>query len=103
MAYTVMSNINESHEYTGLENIPEKDITRLRELAREWMDAAGSDVMEERKNSWRNLHDLKPTRPMILFETFSVSGFFDDGDLICENELLRNVEKTFASNLSYWS
>lgn len=102
MAYTVMSNMSESHEQTGLEDVSDKDISRLRKLAREWMDIAESDVMVQRKNDWRNLHDLKPSKPMILFETFTVAGFFDDGDLVCENELLRNVEKTFASNLKQY-
>ncbi|MCK5248330.1 MAG: hypothetical protein KAJ98_00105, partial [Spirochaetaceae bacterium] len=99
MAYTVMSNMSESHESSGLVNISDKDISRLRELAKEWMDIAENDIMAQRKTDWRNLHDLKPTKPIILFETFSVSGFFDDRNLVCENELLRNVEKTLAGNL----
>lgn len=102
MAYTVMSNMSQSQDSFGLEHISKGDITRLRELASEWMDIAENDVMAKRKIDWRNLHDLKPTRPMILFETFAVSGFFDDKSLICENELLRNVEKYFASNLKQY-
>ena len=102
MAYTVMSNMSESHESSGLMNISDKDINRLRELAKEWMDIAESDIMMKRKIDWRNLHDLIPSKPMILFETFTVAGFFDDGELLCENELLRNVEKTFASNLKQY-
>lgn len=102
MAYTVMSNMSESHESSGLVNISDKDISRLRELAKEWMDIAENDIMAQRKTDWRNLHDLKPTKPIILFETFSVSGFFDDRNLVCENELLRNVEKTLAGNLKQY-
>lgn len=102
MAYTVMSNMSESKDNIILDNISKKDINRLRELAKQWMEIASSDEMKTRKRDWRLLHDLKPVRPMILFEAISVSGFFNDEDLICENELLRNVEKTFATNLKQY-
>ena len=36
-------------------------------------------VMAERRRLWTALHDLEPVRPMILFETASVSGFVDPG------------------------
>ena len=79
----------------GFENLNENEINRLRELAKEYMEIASLDVMRERKEGWKLLHGLEPIRPMILFETFGVSGFVDDDeDLLCENELLRNVEKT---------
>ena len=102
MAYTVMSNMSESKDNIILNKISKKDIERLRELAKQWMEIASSDEMKTRKRDWRLLHDLKPVRPMILFEAISVSGFFNDEELICENELLRNVEKTFATNLKQY-
>lgn len=101
MAYTVMSNMSESNNII-LNTISKKDITRLRELAAQWMEVAQSDKMKTRKKNWGLLHDLKPVQPMILFETFAVSGFFSDDELLCENEMLRNVEKTFASNLKQY-
>ena len=98
MAYTVMSNMSESDKRDAhLENIQEKDIIRLRELAKQWMEIASLDVMAERKLGWKSLHGLKPIRPMILFETYTVSGFVnDDKELSCQNELLRNIEKTLV-------
>lgn len=66
---------------------------RLRNLASQWMEVAQSDVMEERKNNWRALKDLKPIRPMIHLETCSIEGFVDDQELKCQNEFLKNVER----------
>lgn len=104
MAYTVMSNLSESdRKEPHFANIDEKDIHRLRELAKEWVEIAALDEMQERKRGWKALHGLKPIRPMILFETFAVSGFVnDEEDLSCENELLRNVEKTMVYSLKQY-
>jgi hypothetical protein len=100
MAYTVMSNTSESEKREAhLENIDKKDISRLRELAKEWAETAALEVMQERKTGWKSLHGLKPTRPMILFETFGVSGFVTEEELTCENELLRNIERTMVYSL----
>lgn len=66
----------------------------LRGLAERWVEIANSKDMKEKKRMWKALKDLKPVRPMILFETLSVSGFITDEDIKCENELLRNVERT---------
>ena len=105
MAYTVMSNMSESDKREAhLENIEEKDVLRLRELAKPWMEIASLDVMAERKLGWRSLHGLKPIRPMVLFETYTVSGFVnDDEELSCQNELLRNIEKTLVYGIKQFN
>jgi hypothetical protein len=72
---------------------------RLRELAARYSEAARGDDMLEKKRMWKSLRDLKPERPMILFETLSVSGFIEDDELQCENKYLRNVERTFIQAL----
>ena len=64
----------------------------LRGLAARFADIAKSDVMAERKKLWRALHDLKPQRPMILFEPFFIEGYLADYEFQCKDPLLRNVE-----------
>jgi hypothetical protein len=48
--------------------------------------------MSERKKQWKNLHDLKPDRPMIIFEPYWLDGYLSDYTLRCEDEALRNLE-----------
>jgi hypothetical protein len=103
MAYTVMSNQSEHDKKEAhLENIDKKDIDRLRELAKQWMEIASGDEMKERKKGWKALHGLKPIRPMILFETFSVSGFVTEEELSCENKLLKNIERTMVYSIKQY-
>lgn len=64
----------------------------LRELAQKVADIANSDLMAERKKLWKALHDLKPQRPMILFEPFSIEGYLSDYEFQCNEPYLRNVE-----------
>ena len=54
------------------------------------------DIMTTRKRQWKALHDLKPERPMIIFEPFWLDGFMDDYKLLCEDPILRNVELRMA-------
>jgi hypothetical protein len=79
--------------------ISEKDKTQIRELAARWMDLASQPVMAERKRLWRAVHDLKSERPMILFEAATVSGFVNDAELLCDNPILRVVEKNMRITL----
>lgn len=39
---------------------------------------------------------------MILFETFAVSGFVEENELLCENELLKNVERTMVYSIKQY-
>ena len=41
----------------------------IRSLAGRWAEIAALPLMAERKRQWRALHDLRPERPMVLFET----------------------------------
>jgi hypothetical protein len=65
----------------------------LRELAARYMEIAQSPQMAPRKKAWKDLHDLRPQRPMIIFEPYWLDGYLADYTLRCENELLRNAEK----------
>ncbi len=72
--------------------VDQKDRTVLRELAKSYMEIAQDPVMDQRKQLWRDLHDLKPKRPMILFEPFGLEGYLGDYSLRCQDPQLRNVE-----------
>jgi hypothetical protein len=97
MDYVVVSNIHDEDAEKKLRIVAgPRDRERLRELAGRWMQIAVSEDIKTKKKQWRAIRDLKPIRPMVLFETFSVAGFVTDADLICEDEILRNVEKTFV-------
>ncbi|MBT7122916.1 MAG: hypothetical protein HN948_07895, partial [Clostridia bacterium] len=93
MDYTVMSNVHDETKHFAQIVISDKERNRLRELAAQWIAIANEPIMTTRKRQWKAVRDLKPERPMILFETFTVSGFLTDDELLCENEMLRNVEK----------
>ena len=88
------SNIHDDQKRDLSKAIHAKDRARLRDMAKRWMEIALSDDMQEKKTTWKSVHDLQPTRPVILFETLSVTGFVKDEELLCEDELLRNVERT---------
>jgi hypothetical protein len=75
------------------------DRTVIRDLAAQWMQWAADPVMEERKRAWRAVHDLKSQRPVILFETDWIDGFVRDEEILCEDPLLRSVEKNMRIKL----
>jgi hypothetical protein len=73
----------------------------VRGLAGRWAELAAQPVMADRKRQWRALHDLRPERPMILFETSSIDGYVAPDELRCVNPTLRAVEKTMRDNLRH--
>ena len=72
--------------------VNQKDATVLRELAKRYMEIAQLDIMAERKQLWKDLHDLKPQRAMVIFEPYWLDGYMADYKVQCEDPLLRNVE-----------
>ncbi len=74
----------------------------LRELASRWMEVAGSPEMQETKRLWKAVKDLRAERPVILAETFPISGFFDEKKLVCRDGFLRNVERTLRESLEHY-
>jgi hypothetical protein len=73
----------------------------LRELATKWKAHASDPVMPERKRLWKAVHDLKPIRPAILFETASVDGFVDPSELRCADPFLRAVERNMRDTVRH--
>jgi hypothetical protein len=72
--------------------LSKRDKTELRELAKRWREVAGDPVMAERKKLWRDLHDLKPQRPVILYETRHLLNYLGDYEFRCESAFARAVE-----------
>ncbi|MCC7491244.1 MAG: hypothetical protein IT204_02805 [Fimbriimonadaceae bacterium] len=68
----------------------ERDV--LRRLAAQWAELAADPVMAERRRCWTALHDLRPERHMVLFETWTLEDYLADVTLECEDPLARGLE-----------
>jgi len=79
--------------------ISNDDRNAIRELAARWMERASLPVMRERKRLWKAVHDLKPERPVILFETDWIEGFVGEGEILCRDPFLRSIEKNMRIKL----
>ncbi len=75
-----------------MEKINENDKKTLRELAKKYREISEKEEMGKLKQLWRDLRDLKPKRPMFLFEPFSLEVFLSDYKFKCIDPDLRNVE-----------
>lgn len=64
----------------------------VRSLATRWLEIASQPIMEERKRQWRALKDLRPERPMVLFETWTLEDYVSGAELQCTDPLLRGIE-----------
>lgn len=101
--YQIMSNQLGESDTGRVDIVPTaNEKIRLRALAAKYSELAQSDVMKERKTGWKAVRDLKPVRPMILFETLTVAGFVQPDEFECENEYLRNVEYSFVEALKHY-
>ena len=74
----------------------------IRRLAGRWAEIAALPVMAERKRQWRALHDLRPERPMVLFETATVYEYVAPEELRCEHPVLRAVEAVMRENIRHF-
>ena len=72
--------------------ISDNDRQVLSELAKRYREIAEAPEMPVRKQQWKDLHDLKPQRPMILFEPYWLDGYLADYQARCEDPKLVPVE-----------
>jgi hypothetical protein len=64
------------------------------------MELAHLPVMAERIRAWTALKDLRPERPMLLFETWTLgSDFVAPGELLCADPALRGVENDLRAGI----
>jgi hypothetical protein len=75
---------------------------RMRALASRWAEIAALPVMAERKRAWTALHDLRPERPMVLFEVDSVDEYVRPDELECTHPVLRAVEATMLEHIHHF-
>jgi hypothetical protein len=61
------------------------------------MELSALPVMETRKRQWTALKDLRPERPMVLFETWTVENFIHPDELRCSSPELRDLEKSMRA------
>ena len=65
----------------------------IRGLAARWMELAHLPVMAERKRLWTALKDLRPGRPMVLFETWTLENYVGEEELQCAGPETRKIER----------
>lgn len=75
------------------------DAARLRDLAYQWMEAATSAEMNQRRSDWRAIRDLKGEHPMIKCDAFLVDGYVPEETLVCKDPEYRRTEKTMLGLL----
>src|SRR5512139_1870885 len=78
------------------------DVQVIRALAARRAEIAALPIMAERKRQWRALHDLRPERPMVLFETATVHEYVAPGELRCQDPVLRAVEAVMRENIRHF-
>ena len=78
------------------------DRQTIRALAARRAEIAALPLMAERKRQWRALHDLRPERPMILFETATIHEYVAPDELRCEHPVLRAVEAVMREDIRHF-
>jgi len=74
----------------------------VRSLAQEYAAAAADPVMEERRQLWRDLHNLQSTRPPIYVRAFAWKEMPQNA-CRCEDPMLRGLEAFFRNQLFRYS
>ena len=71
-----------------------KDVTVIRDLAKQWMEIASSDRHLKMRKRFRDSNDLKIVRPPVLIDEIPWHEMNYEGalDCICESEDLRKIE-----------
>jgi hypothetical protein len=78
------------------------DLQVIRALAARRAEIAALPIMADRKRQWRALHDLRPERPMVLFETATVHEYVAPHELRCEHPVLRAVEAVMREDIRHF-
>lgn len=76
-----------------------KDLYRIRELAKEQAEIAGSPQMKHLKKDWTALNNCENSRPMVMVETATFAEEVIPPMMQCETEEGRKLEYTLLSNI----
>ena len=82
-------------------NLPSKERTHLRELAKKQAEIAALPVMTERKRMWYDLNDARPgARPPVIVETWTFDrDFMPEAIFQCQSETGRWIETRLLRNI----
>lgn len=78
-------------------NISTNEREYLRELAKEYLEIANLDSNKKNEKHWYDHNELNTKEPIVIIESQSFESSFMP-QLICENDLAKEIEKEF----SYW-
>ena len=82
----------------------DKEITLLRDLARQYAEAAAQDAQRERIAQWKRHNALKPGRPLVMIDQlpWNELNVDDELTLACGDPFRRSLEWTLRSQLYKW-
>ena len=82
-------------------DLPQKERTYLRELAKKQAEYAALPVMAERKQMWYDLNDARPgARPPVIVETWTFDRDFMPAEVFqCQSEAGRAIETKLLRNI----
>jgi hypothetical protein len=64
----------------------------LSALAARWRELASQPIMQTRRRQWTALKDLRPKRPMVLFEASLLENYVEPRELVCADAEARAAE-----------
>jgi hypothetical protein len=84
--------------------IQAKDTTVIRELASHAAEIAALPVQEEKRELWRKLNSLRPSRPMVMIDQVCWNEMDVDGELAlcCQDPEMRAYEERLRRMLFQW-
>lgn len=84
--------------------LSKKDITILRDLAKQYMEIASLPIQEEKISLWKALNRGEMERPMVVIDQLPINELNDNGELNCfvEDPFWRNIEFELRFSLYRW-
>ena len=70
-----------------------KDVTILRDLAKQYVAIANKDIQDERRYLWRKHNSLVRTRPLVYVRAFACWNEFPESKLQCEDRVFQQHER----------
>ena len=82
----------------------DKDISIIRELGKQYAEAAAEPANAERKQRARDINSLRPKRPIVWIDEipWHEMDIGDELSLLCQDEILRGVEQQLRRSLYKW-
>ena len=71
----------------------DRDVTVLRDLARQYADVCAKEIQDERRELWRKHNSFERTRPLIYCRWFACGNELIDPHLECEDPFFRGHER----------